>query len=102
MSDRLRYTKIVATIGPACDEPGVLELMVASGVDVARLNASHGTTDDLDRRLAAVRAAANRCGRHVAVLLDLPGPKVRVGKVAPGTVLVEGSEFRLVSEACVG
>lgn len=102
MSDRLRYTKIVATIGPACDEPGVLELMIESGVDVARLNASHGTTDDLGRRLAAVRAAANRCGRHVAVLLDLPGPKVRVGDVAPGTVLVEGSEFRLVSRACTG
>ena len=90
-----RRTKIVATIGPACDEPGVLERVLAAGVDVARLNASHGGIADLTRRLAAIRAWAKAAGRVVGVLLDLPGPKLRVGDMAEGTVLSEGSEFVL-------
>jgi pyruvate kinase len=97
-----RRTKIVATIGPACDAPGVLGAVIESGIDVARLNASHGSLDDLGRRFAAVRASAERCCRHVAVMVDLPGPKVRLGEVAPGTVLVEGSEYRLVPTPCMG
>lgn len=90
-----RRTKIVATIGPACDAPGVLERVLAAGVDVARLNASHGELPELARRLAAIRAWAATSGRVVGLLLDLPGPKLRVGEMAPGTVLVEGSEFVL-------
>jgi len=90
-----RRTKIVATIGPACDVPGVLERVLAAGVDVARLNASHGELSELARRLAAIRAWAATSGRVVGLLLDLPGPKLRVGEMAPGTVLVEGSEFVL-------
>lgn len=90
-----RRTKIVATIGPACDEPRVLERVLAAGVDVARLNASHGELPELARRLAAIRAWAATSGRVVGLLLDLPGPKLRVGEMAPGTVLVEGSEFVL-------
>jgi len=90
-----RRTKIVATIGPACDEPGVLERVLAAGVDVARLNASHGELPELARRLAAIRAWAATSARVVGVLLDLPGPKLRVGEMAPGTALVEGSEFVL-------
>jgi pyruvate kinase len=92
----LRRTKIVATIGPACDAPGVLSWIVEAGIDVARLNASHGTVDEIAARMAAVRAAADRDGRHVAVMLDLPGPKLRVGEVAPGTVLANEAEFRLL------
>lgn len=98
----MRRTKIVATIGPACDEPGVLDNLVAAGVDVVRLNASHTPRADLERRLAAVRAAAERGGRHVGVMLDLGGPKLRVGVVADGTVLVPGSEFALVAGECAG
>lgn len=98
----MRRTKIVATIGPACDAPGVLTAVIAAGIDVARLNSSHGSPEDLARRLAAVRAEAKAAGRVVGVLLDLPGPKLRVDEIADGTVLVEGSEFRLSAAGCTG
>lgn len=98
----MRRTKIVATIGPACDEPGVLARVLASGVDVARLNASHGSIDDLSRRLAAVRAEADAAGLVVGVMLDLPGPKLRVGDMSDDAELREGSEFTLVVGECVG
>ena len=98
----MRRTKIVATIGPASDSPEMLLMLVQAGIDVARLNASHGTRDDLARRLAAVRAAADRDGRHVAVMLDLGGPKIRVGEVAPGTVLLAGTTFTLSCDECEG
>lgn len=97
-----RRTKIVATIGPACDAPGVIERLIEAGIDVARLNASHSSVDALSARLTRVRAAADERGRHVAVLLDLPGPKVRIGEVAPGTTLVEGCELQLVAGECLG
>lgn len=98
----MRRTKIVATIGPASDAPGVLARILAAGVDVARLNASHGTREDLARRLAAVRAESKAAGRTAGVMLDLPGPKLRVGEMASGVRLEEGAEFRLRSAACVG
>jgi pyruvate kinase len=98
----VRRTKIVATIGPASDSPEMLLMLVQAGMDVARLNASHGSRADLVRRLAAVRAAADRDGRHVAVMLDLGGPKIRVGEVAPGAVLVAGAAFTLSCDECVG
>jgi pyruvate kinase len=98
----LRRTKIVATIGPACDGPGVLERVLAAGVDVARLNASHNDVADLARRLDAIRVWSETAGRVVGVLLDLPGPKLRVGMMTPGTVLAEGSEFVLSAGSCTG
>jgi pyruvate kinase len=98
----VRRTKIVATIGPASDSPEMLLKLVQAGIDVARLNASHGSRADLARRLAAVRAAADREGCHVAVMLDLGGPKIRVGEVAPGTVLTAGATFTLSCEDCEG
>ena len=98
----MRRTKIVATIGPASDSPEILLMLVQAGIDVARLNASHGSRADLQRRLAAVRAAADRDGRHVAVMLDLGGPKIRVGDVAAGTVLVDGAAFTLSCDDCEG
>src|SRR5918997_3115684 len=73
-----RRTKIVATLGPATDAPGVLDRLVAAGVDCARLNCSHGGHDDLRRRAADVRAAAERAGRPLGLLFDLQGPKLRV------------------------
>jgi len=73
-----RRTKIVATLGPATDPEGVLDRLVDAGMDCARLNCSHGTHDDLRRRAAAVRAAAERAGRPLGLLFDLQGPKLRL------------------------
>jgi pyruvate kinase len=73
-----RRTKIVATLGPATDAPGLLDQLVAAGLDCARLNCSHGDTDDLRRRAAEVRAAAGRAGRPLGLLFDLQGPKLRL------------------------
>src|SRR5689334_11261284 len=73
-----RRTKIVATLGPATDPPGMLDQMIAAGMDCARINCSHGTHDDLRRRALEVRAAASRAGRPVSLLFDLQGPKLRL------------------------
>jgi pyruvate kinase len=98
----VRATKIVATVGPACDVAGVLDALVAAGMDVARLNASHTARVDLERRLAGIRAAAERAGRHIAVMLDLGGPKLRVGEMAPDAMLATGSQFTIVDDGRVG
>ena len=82
----MRRTKIVATIGPASREPEVLARMVEAGMDVARLNYSHGSLDEHAETAARVRAAAARVGRPVAILQDLPGPKLRIGPLTDGTV----------------
>jgi len=82
----MRRTKIVATIGPASREPAVLERMVEAGMDVARLNYSHGSLDEHAETAARVRAAAARVGRPVAILQDLPGPKLRIGPLRDGMV----------------
>jgi pyruvate kinase len=73
----VRRTKIVATLGPATDPPGMLDRLVEAGMDCARLNCSHGDHDDLRRRAADVRAAAERAGRPLGLLFDLQGPKLR-------------------------
>lgn len=98
----MRRTKIVSTLGPATDADGVLDRIIAAGVDVVRLNAAHAGPGELAVRLAAVRTAAERAGKDIAVLLDLPGPKVRVGDVEEGAVLEPGASFRLVGEECTG
>ncbi|MFP5364254.1 MAG: pyruvate kinase [Thermoleophilia bacterium] len=77
-----RHTKIVATIGPASRDPETLARMVAAGMDVARLNFSHGTPEQHAETARRVREAAGRAGRAVAVLQDLPGPKLRIGPLA--------------------
>jgi pyruvate kinase len=81
-----RRTKIVATIGPASRRPEVLARMVEAGLDVARLNFSHGTAEEHAETADLVRTAANRAGRPVALLQDLPGPKLRIGHVRSGLV----------------
>ncbi|MDI5987173.1 pyruvate kinase, partial [Halomonas sp. M4R5S39] len=92
----IRRTKIVATLGPASDRDGVLEAMIAAGVDVVRLNFSHGSADDHRRRLTAVREIAARLGRSVAALGDLQGPKIRIARFRDGAVdLEEGQPFVL-------
>jgi len=98
----MRRTKIVATLGPATDDPVVLDGVISAGVDVVRLNAAHAGPGELATRLRAARDAAQRVGRDIGVLLDLPGPKIRVGDVEPGTVLQAGAPFRLLAEECVG
>ncbi|HZL54018.1 MAG TPA: pyruvate kinase [Solirubrobacteraceae bacterium] len=82
----MRRTKIVATIGPASREPDVLARMVEAGMDVARLNYSHGSLEEHAETAARVRAAAARVGRPVAILQDLPGPKLRIGALRDGIV----------------
>ncbi len=94
-----RQTKIVATLGPATDEPGVLQKLVRAGVDVVRLNFSHGTAADHAERVRAVREAAAAEKRDVGILADLQGPKIRVESFADGPIqLVEGQTFILDTE----
>ena len=99
----MRSTKIVATIGPASRDPAVLEAMIEAGLDVARLNFAHGTPDDHAETLEMVRAAADRVGREVAVLQDVPGPKLRIGPVAGEVAHLEiGSRVVLTAERIEG
>ncbi|MDE2304978.1 MAG: pyruvate kinase [Gammaproteobacteria bacterium] len=92
----MRSTKIVATLGPSTDDPAVLEEIVRAGVDVVRLNFSHGRIEDHTRRVEWVRAAAARVGRYIGVLGDLQGPKIRIERFAEGPVhLAEGARFTL-------
>ncbi len=91
-----RATKIVATLGPASSDPAMLEDLIRAGVDVVRLNFSHGTAQDHIDRARLVREAAQRAGREVAIMADLQGPKIRVGKFAQGKVFLEhGQKFIL-------
>jgi pyruvate kinase len=85
-----RRTKIVATLGPATDPPGVLDLLFEAGMNCARLNCSHGTHDDLRRRAAAVRSTAARAGRPLGLLFDLQGPKLRLSAATETRMLQAG------------
>jgi len=92
----MRATKIVATLGPASSSPEVLEAMIRAGVDVVRLNFSHGKAQDHIDRAALVREVAARAGREVAIMADLQGPKIRVGRFDDGkTMLENGQRFVL-------
>lgn len=92
----LRRTRIVATLGPATDAEGMLERILEEGVDVVRLNLSHGVAADHVCRAEAARAAATKLGREVGVLADLQGPKIRIECFAAGPVLLEpGQDFVL-------
>ena len=91
-----RRTKIVATLGPATDKPEVLEAIVRAGVDVVRLNFSHGEAADHQRRVQQLRAASTKVGKDVGVLGDLQGPKIRIEKFRDGKVtLKDGQAFTL-------
>jgi pyruvate kinase len=93
----MRRTKIVATIGPASREPETLRRMVEAGMDVARLNYSHGTLDEHAETVRRVRDAAGRVGRPVAILQDLPGPKIRIGPLREDLVeLTPGERLTFV------
>jgi len=88
----MRRTKIVATIGPASRDPEVLVRMVEAGMDVARLNFSHGSAEEHAETARRVREAANRAGRQVAILQDLPGPKLRIGRLRDGLAELTAGE----------
>src|SRR6187551_151636 len=91
-----RATKIVATLGPASSDPALLEQMIRAGVNVVRMNFSHGKAQDHIDRANMVREAAQKAGREVAIMADLQGPKIRVGKFAEGKVVLEtGMKFVL-------
>ena len=90
----LRRTKIVATMGPACDQPGVLEQLILAGMNVARLNFSHGTADEHRQRAVRICELAGKHGRHIALLGDLQGPKIRIARFTEGQVeLKTGAAF---------
>jgi pyruvate kinase len=98
MTQHRRRTKILATLGPATDAPGLLESLLRAGVDVVRLNFSHGDPGAQAARAQAVREAAQRIGVEVGILADLPGPKIRIERFAEGRVeLRAGDRFDLVA-----
>src|SRR5574337_2129245 len=93
---RTRNAKIVATLGPSSSDPAVIDRLFVAGVDVSRLNFSHGVAADHRARVDALRAIERRHGRPIAILADLQGPKLRVGTFAEGAVqLAAGQPFRL-------
>ncbi|MES2998967.1 MAG: pyruvate kinase [Pseudomonadota bacterium] len=94
--NRLKRTKIVATLGPATDKKGVLSAMIAAGLDVVRLNFSHGKAEDHIRRANVVRECAKEAGREIAIMADLQGPKIRIARFKLDKVfLKEGRQFVL-------
>ncbi|MCX7891356.1 MAG: pyruvate kinase [Burkholderiales bacterium] len=95
-----RATKIVATLGPASSDAATLERMFAAGVDCVRLNFSHGTAEDHVRRAELVRDTCRRTGRTVAIMADLQGPKIRVGRFREGRVTLEPGQTFILDAAC--
>jgi pyruvate kinase len=100
----VRKTKIIATLGPATTKPDVIEKVILAGMDVARVNFSHGTAEDHRERVRAVRDISERLDRAVACLQDLSGPKIRTGAISPpeGVELVNGATFVITTEDVPG
>lgn len=99
----MKLIKIVCTIGPATESSSVLEKMIMAGMNVARLNTSHGNAAEHEARIATIRAAARKCNRSVGILLDLAGPKIRTGELTSPTVtLVEGKTIILTTDSIIG
>ena len=95
----LRRTKIIATLGPASSEPAMLKKMILAGVDIVRLNFSHGKASDHAARVELIRRLSKECGKEIGVLADLQGPKIRVAKFQNGKVLLkENAVFMLDAE----
>ena len=94
----MRRTKIVATMGPASSDPAVIARMIRAGMDVARRNFSHGTHAEHRRVIERIRAASKQAGKPVGLLLDLQGPRLRVGDFSSGKAKVErGDEVTVTS-----
>ncbi len=102
-SPRERRTKMVCTLGPATQSPEAIQKLVEAGMDVARLNFSHGTPQEHAAHIAAIRDVSDRLGRPVAILQDLPGPKIRTGPLsAPYVTLRDGQIFTLTTDKIIG
>jgi len=102
-SNSLRKTKIVATIGPASDSPEALRQMIAAGMNVARLNLSHGTYEEHQRLLDRIRDTAAEQGAQLAIMVDTRGIEIRTGKLRDGSVeLLRDAKFTLYTDARVG
>src|SRR5215510_3531511 len=96
-------TKIVATIGPASDSPEMLERLIRAGLNIARLNFSHGDFSSHAERITRIRSAETVTGRCVTIMADLPGPKMRLGKIEPDPIHLHPDEsFTLTTEEIVG
>jgi pyruvate kinase len=95
-----RTTKIVATLGPASSDPAVLAQLIAAGVDVVRINFSHGSVSDHRNRVDTLRQAMRAAGRTVGIMADLQGPKIRVGKFAGSKVLLKAGQPFVLDAAC--
>ena len=96
-------TKVVATIGPASESPEMLARLIRAGLNVARLNFSHGDFSQHAQVIRRIREAAEATGRRVAIMADLPGPKMRLGKIEPEPIqLAPGDKFTLTNEEIVG
>ncbi len=103
MRNERSHTKVIATLGPASQDKKVLRQMYEEGIDVCRLNFSHGSHEDHLKNINTIRELNAELDVNVAILADLQGPKLRIGVVKDnGVELVNGSEFRLVSEKCEG
>jgi pyruvate kinase len=99
----MRRTKILATVGPATDPPGRLEAVLRAGADALRLNFSHGSEEDHRRSLRRIRRAASAVGKEVAVVADLPGPKIRLGTLAAGSIsLAAGQSWAIDPDLAPG
>lgn len=96
----IRRTKIVATLGPACSDPKILDRMMEAGLDVVRLNFSHGAAQDHIDRAEMVRSLARTRGRAVGVLVDLQGPKIRIGKFKDGKITLAKGDTFILDAAC--
>ena len=98
-------TKIICTIGPASEKPAIIEKMIESGMDIARLNFSHGTHEQHGERIIIIRKASDKFSKNIGIMQDLQGPKIRIGKFKPGIkniVLQPGEKFILTTENCSG
>ncbi|MEG1896170.1 MAG: pyruvate kinase, partial [Oscillospiraceae bacterium] len=99
----MRKTKIVCTLGPSTDAPGVLKKVMQAGMNVARFNFSHGTHEDHLERLKKVRTMRTELGLYVATLLDTKGPEIRVGRFKDGSIqLKQGDKFTLTTRDVEG
>jgi pyruvate kinase len=98
----MRKTKIIATIGPACNDEATISRLLAAGVDVFRLNFSHGTAEEKKRLVQIIRQAAISAGRYIPIIGDIQGPKLRIGEVAGVVQLKTGASFTITTEPVPG
>ncbi len=96
----LRRTKILATLGPATDDPKILDELIGAGVDVVRLNLSHGTHEEHRKRAESVRDRARASGRQVGVLVDLQGPKIRITGFKQGKIILQKNDLFILDTQC--